>query len=838
MTDRAYGKSLVMKHKWHIALVLLMAVVATINTFWIRQDQSRMIKGDCYIYLTKLLSFVDNSDQKSLGNFWVSLERLSVEGRPPLYQLLTVPFIRVFGRSEDAALAVNLVFLVLLMVSVYNIGRLAANDVAGLLGTLLVVSYPPIIHLSRTYLPHAALPACVALSLWLLLMVIKERSIRSAWLYCATLAFGLLTHPYFAWAMAVPAFASFVYLSLFCTRPKFPRQLTNTLRWFSGKVSDRFFLLGLLPGGVLALCLPLAWYVNFSYGLLGDMEVYGDAAKRGPARMQGFPEVDSLLWRWVQTTPSAISNVLTLLLIVGVVSILVKRRVPALVLAFTLIVTYSIWSLRPIPRTWWYFAYVLPVAAATTAVGIMYIRSKWLSRPLIVLAAACSAFIYSVVTWGVSPWNRSFAVALGAPLDQACRSRLTTVFCPTPPEADRWPARDVLRTVLKDPKCRERRPCSLMTTGDLWMPRLRYFLIQDGNHGRVRISAQAHNRRGTGFNFEKLLNSDYLLYPDPKPPRMGVPYGIAAARFLQSPPARFASAHRTIARFDSPNGGVKLIKRTKPLTFEEAEASIAALDLPQKDKSRGAVGMLKRLRRSRGLSEEAVLRARLEDEPNNLDTREKLAEAYRKSGKIDAAIAELETANSLFPEVERPRFVLAEIFQSIGKLDQAIALYQEALAINPRYTAARVRLGETRLKAGNIDAAIADLETAIARAPKDAWPRRALGRTYEGLGQLGQSARLYSEALKLEPERLELRIRLARIHRKTGNFNAAIVEFEAAIGLASDKSPLQRALAATYVSAGRKSEAIALYKRILRNRPQDKVARRALNRLTRSLGEE
>ncbi|MCP4657269.1 MAG: hypothetical protein GY856_17810, partial [bacterium] len=67
--------------------------------------------------------------------------------------------------------------------------------------------------------------------------------------------------------------------------------------------------------------------------------------------------------------------------------------------------------------------------------------------------------------------------------------------------------------------------------------------------------------------------------------RIGL-YQEASLEFLSSPPAEFRDSHRLVATFAGPGRiTARLLKRVKPLTLSEAEASISALDLPDKYKA-------------------------------------------------------------------------------------------------------------------------------------------------------------------------------------------------------------------------------------------------------------
>ncbi len=779
-----------------IALALLIATVVVINISWIRQDQSRMMKQDCYAYLTLLLRFVDGLASQTSLDFWTLLGELSQGGRAPLYQLLTVPFVLLFGRSEDVALSVNNIFLIILMISTYKIGQLTYNGKAGLLGALLIASYPPIVHLSRTYLPHGALPACVALSLWVLILLTKQRSIKLAWLFGATLAFGLLMHPYFLWVMAAPTVVFGIYMLLSQVPPQYPGDLKHTPVWLWARLKSPFALHGLLPGALIVLALTLPWYLTKGYRFFAETRAIVED-RGAKISVFGFPDVESPLWFWIQTTPGAISGILTAFVVIGMVFALSHRRAPTSVLAFTLLAAYATYTYTPTPRMWWYFAPMLPVAASLSATWIVGIHRRWLASALTIVAVASSAFNYSVVTWGARPWSRTLAINLGSPLqDGTCRSPLTTAFCPAPPEADRWSAQEILGQILNDPTCRRGRPCRLMIAGPLWQQRVEYLLVRDRTDNHLKVATPAPDPSATGFDFEALLKSDYLLYPDPQIPRTHS-FVSASVRFLQSPPAAFADAHQTVAVFEYGSGGARLIQRVTPLTAEEAEFSIEALELPARDKSRGDL-LLAALYVSEGRTQEA-------------------AELYSRAAKTGSRALTRREA--------------VKMYRSLGRFEEVIPLLKDGLEANPLKLASRVELAAAYHEIGNSDAAIAELETAIALAPDDARPRRALAQIYRKLGRVEQALTAYRKALELNPEYLAARLGLGKTYRQIGDVDAAIVELEMAIALAPDNPRPRKRLAADYLSAGREAEAVALYRQILELDPDDAAARRALSRL-------
>jgi 4-amino-4-deoxy-L-arabinose transferase-like glycosyltransferase len=88
--------------------------------------------------------------------------------RPPFSHLLTVPLYRLFGVSTDVALMKNAIFVAVLLLSVYGIGRRLYDTRVGLLGAFIVSTYPILFSISRMPYIDYSLTAMVALSIYLL----------------------------------------------------------------------------------------------------------------------------------------------------------------------------------------------------------------------------------------------------------------------------------------------------------------------------------------------------------------------------------------------------------------------------------------------------------------------------------------------------------------------------------------------------------------------------------------------------------------------------------------------------------------------------------------------
>lgn len=669
------------RHGEHVALVLLIVVVSIINIAWINQDTRPQPDPDPHIYLIRTFEFLDRLRRG--GQFWHSFTRLSMGGgRPPLYQLLSAPFVYLLGRSADAAVSVNIVFGAILLLSTYGIGRLAENGRAGLLAALVVATYPPIVGLSRIYRPHSATPACAALSLWLLLLLLKTRSRRVAWIFGASLGFGMLIHVYFVLALAVPTVLVGLYMLLFQNDPRHPSRFRDTPSWLITKLSDPFVLFGLMPAAVIAAGLTATWYLPQSRELF----TYRESVAAGHRiETRGFPGIPHSFWWYALTAPGTLSQIFVILLGIGLVVGTIGRQLGRSMLVIAFLAVYTCFGLDPFPKGWFIFAPVLPIAAALTAVGAVGIRdfvffaragrsrivrvagvdgqqgtvdvaglhggaltlrlpadaalsgrikrgtalritpridapadrsssgpsgslldeleptrcvvqlapgtriAGVLSTALTFICLAVGIFNFSVVTWGVGSWSRPIAIALGAPLGSStCNdSPMNVALCPNPARTEDWRASDILRVILEDPECRARQ-CHLVIVPRLSTFELTgfvYHLVRDfpDSFDRLKVSRPGWKLGGDAYN-ARWLTSDYLVYI----PQVatGRKIRFALTRFLESAAPLFADAHQEVASFSLPDGlTARLIKRTAPLTLEEARSSIAALDISEEGKS-------------------------------------------------------------------------------------------------------------------------------------------------------------------------------------------------------------------------------------------------------------
>jgi hypothetical protein len=707
-------------------------VVCAVHAWWLFQDDARMLMAECYDYLAPVVETTMSLDLELLSRPVQLLDQLAIEGRSPLYQLMTIPFIVVLGSSEDAALAINIVFLITLMIATYKLGCLAGSTKAGLLSAVIVVSYPPIVYMTRGYLPHAVLPACAALSLWQLLELLKSRSQKRAWLFGTSLAFGVLIHHMFFYLLVTPSAVFGVYMTLFQESPTRPPGLAAFPAWLASKLRHPFVTRGLVPGALLALVLGLPWYLTRGHGLLEVKRALSApalATYRGWTSItHGFHGTEGSFWWFAQTAPMALSNVLAVCVLVGLLYSLLKNRLPVWVLTVSFVGAYTILARWPI-LSWMYFIGVLPVAAVLSAIWIFDLRWRWLANGVALVVASVAVLVLSVAMFGEYPGSKPIAVALGSPLDVfgACdpSTRATGAFCPSAPEPDRWALEGVMETITSDPSCDVSHPCKILylqTWDGIWLWRSRYQMIREGVHSRFSMVYPGTSHAAIPYNLDGLLEADYIFYPAREDVAGRPGYVPATVRFLESPPRAFARAHTVAGSYELGNGSYRLVKRVAPLRSVEAELSIAALDLAEIYKS-----------------EKWDLLARLYAQEGRTEAAQELYEAFLQRGPESD------------PRIRASR-EMADAFLSLGLTEIAIDLYKKVPKSDPGQVWVHLGLATAYLGSGHQDAAIAELETVCRLAPADVGFRLRLAALYRSQEELKRAEELYREVIRLDPE--------------------------------------------------------------------------------------
>ena len=312
----------------------------------------------------------------------------------------------------------------------------------------------------------------------------------------------------------------------------------------------------------------------------------------------GFPRRGGQLFWYPLTASAAISNVLVAFAALGAIQCLRHPNAQRLLLVFALVAGLFSLNLQP-ARAWWYGAMLLPLVACITAIGVSELRPYLLGRSAALVCAATAVFLLAFLHLGAAPWSGPVATALGSPLGKsACATLRNALFCPAPPQPERWPFTQIVAAAAQHSGCGRDQPCAFFVAG-----KTQYRPFGDGWPTLSSALFDFHAARAepdARFVFlipdaelcglEPLLSSDFVVWFEPDG-RERVGCFAAWSAFLGSPPVSFARAHATVASFPVPGGRrARLTARSLPLSREERDASARALGalLPSRGQHRNA----------------------------------------------------------------------------------------------------------------------------------------------------------------------------------------------------------------------------------------------------------
>jgi len=161
-----------------------------------------------------------------------------------------------------------------------------------------------------------------------------------------------------------------------------------------------------------------------------------------------------------------------------------------------------------------------------------------------------------------------------------------------------------------------------------------------------------------------------------------------------------------------------------------------------------------------------------------------------------------------------------------GDTDAAVAVCREALREDPDDVNFTALLGAILLKARRFDEAEAELRRAIALAPSFAKPHEDLGLLLVQQRRTQEAETVLREAVRLDPDLEQAHFHLGRALLENGKSEEADQAFERCFALNPEKGRL--AEAARLHRSGKVEDAERLYRRVLKDNPDNVTALRLL----------
>lgn len=321
--------------------------------WWLHRDQTTPA-WDSAVHLTLSLLYHRILEALPFPEDWLACLGLyhHYGYYPPLIHLAAIPFYRLLGMGEDAAVLANLLFLMLLLMGTYGLARHWWGPWGGLWSMALVSLYPLVGGLMRLYLTDFALTGVMAFALWTLWESRGFRRLGWSLLFGVSAGLGML--------------AKWTFLAL----------LLPPLLWVGvkgGAWKERRAPFHILLAAMVALLVAGPWYLP----ALGNI-VAAVLESNRTAALDGDPSALTLagwLYYWKVLGQSQIF-LPGLALLVGGVAMGWRKRAPNL--DFLL--------------AWW--------LGGTLLLTLVWNKDPRFSAPLLPAVAVLSGGLLSSPTWG------------------------------------------------------------------------------------------------------------------------------------------------------------------------------------------------------------------------------------------------------------------------------------------------------------------------------------------------------------------------------------------------------------------------------------------------------
>jgi len=177
-----------MKPKYFSILVFIIVIQIAVNYFFVVKSPliSSWDYDEVHYYYHNAKIYYDSFKE---GTFFPSFFKLpTYKIKPPLIEIFAIPFMLV-NSSARFALMVNSIGILILLLSLYFIGKIIKDEKAGLFSVFIMSGFPLSIIMSRAFMPAYFLAAFVSLSF--LLLLLSEGLTRRNYSVLLGIVFGL-----------------------------------------------------------------------------------------------------------------------------------------------------------------------------------------------------------------------------------------------------------------------------------------------------------------------------------------------------------------------------------------------------------------------------------------------------------------------------------------------------------------------------------------------------------------------------------------------------------------------------------------------------------------------
>jgi protein O-GlcNAc transferase len=224
---------------------------------------------------------------------------------------------------------------------------------------------------------------------------------------------------------------------------------------------------------------------------------------------------------------------------------------------------------------------------------------------------------------------------------------------------------------------------------------------------------------------------------------------------------------------------------------------------------------------------EAIYRAVLAQDPNQVDCLHYLGVIAHQSGRNDIAVELIGRALKRRPGSGEAQLHMANALASLGRHDEAMRRYKRALALRPKDANTRYNYAGFLRMMDRLDEAAAQYRLAIALKP-DWTSHLQLGNLLVTQGKFDEGVSCYKRALALQPDHVGAHNNLGNALKSLHRLDEAVEQYQLAIAQKPDYPDAHGNLGNALSELGRNDEAAECHERAMALNPDHAVFRSGL----------
>ncbi len=374
------GKIGLDKYKVLLFFVLIFHIVNSL--IFIYKDNTPFTEDESNFYLVSLKYY--NEFQHPNLYLPVNLVRMG-RAHHSIFNFITVLFYPLFKKGPDTALLTNLIFLVILISSVYGIGKKLKDGYCGLLSAMILMFFPAIFGLSRMYLLDFAVTATVSLSIYLLLRSDYFKNPFYSVLFGLSFALGMLTKISYIVFISAPVF--YGAFNLFYRQRAEDHLISQYKRNFSNAFA-------------LGITIPFIWYLQ---DLKGFKNLYYSIITFGYVTSpNNNPYTLDTFFFYLRVLNYQVGNFYILAFVFGLLYLVIKRNRAMGFLSLWISIPFIFYTFLP-TKDFRFIVPALPAIAIIISLALLNIRKKSLRRVGIFFILLIGLLQYLIFTYNVIP---------------------------------------------------------------------------------------------------------------------------------------------------------------------------------------------------------------------------------------------------------------------------------------------------------------------------------------------------------------------------------------------------------------------------------------------------